>query len=151
MNIYLFSYFIIGIFAIPCTLLWSKLLFRLIKKYKEEKDRKLEEEKGQPTRVWWIPFLVGIFERAIITTMVGWNIPGTAAFIAGWTGLKLAGGWNTWNIGTRYGRSVFFVGLLGSALSIVFALFAGLIIFDAKLAQYIMSLLNINCFSTVLK
>jgi len=42
--------------------------------------------------------------------------------------VKSAGGWANWSKGTTYGRAVLFVGLLGSAMSVLFALFGGLLI-----------------------
>jgi hypothetical protein len=34
-------------------------------------------------RIWWIAVLVGVFERALITTLVAYDISGSASFIAG--------------------------------------------------------------------
>jgi hypothetical protein len=88
--------------------------------------RTADDDEAQ--RVLWIPLAVGVLERAIITTLVGWNVSGSAGFIGGWIAVKSAGGWASWSKGTTYGRSILFVGLLGNAVSILFALAGGLII-----------------------
>lgn len=111
--------------AIPVVFLWSEFLYKRVEKYKTEED----EEAG---RVRWIPVWVGILERAIITTLVGWGVPGTAGFMGAWVAVKAAGGWRSWSKGTTYGRAIFFVGLLGSAMSLLFAIAGGLIIAELR-------------------
>lgn len=76
----------------------------------------------------WIPIAIGVFERVIITTLVGWSVPGAASFVGAWIAVKAAGGWSGWSKDTAYGRGMFFVRLLGSALSVGFAVAGGLII-----------------------
>jgi hypothetical protein len=121
MDKYLLGYSLSVVAALPVTFLWSWLLHKLVAKHKTAEDTQAE-------RVLWIPLLMGVFERAIITTLVGWQVPGTAGFIGAWVAVKSAGGWSSWSKGTTYGRAVFFTGLLGSAMSILFAVFGGLII-----------------------
>jgi hypothetical protein len=121
MDKYLLGYSLSVVVAVPVTYLWSLFLHRLVAKHKTAEDE-------QAGRVLWIPLLVGVFERAIITTLVGWQVSGTAGFIGAWVAVKSAGGWSTWSKGTTYGRAVFFTGLLGSAMSILFAVVGGLII-----------------------
>lgn len=123
--IWIVPYVIIGIIAIPITYYWSIFLFRLIRHHNPNPE-------NIPERIPFIPLLIGVFERAIITTLVGFSIPGAAAFIGTWVLIKAAGGWQTWGEG-KYARAVLFVGLLGSALSIVFALVAGIILRDSFL------------------
>jgi hypothetical protein len=82
------------ILATPVTELWSRLLHRAALKIpRDEKDE-------EASRVPWIPRLVGILERLIITTLVGWNVSGATGFIGGWIAVKSAGGWQTWSRGT---------------------------------------------------
>lgn len=107
--------------AMPVTFLWSRFLHKLVRPYKTGRDRQAE-------RIWWIPLAVGVLERAIITTLVGSKVPGTAGFIGAWVAVKSAGGWLSWSKGTTYGRATLFVGLLGSAMSLLFAIVGGLII-----------------------
>ena len=121
MNKYLLGYGLSIVVASIVTLIWSWFLHRCVKKYKTEQDKEAE-------RIFWIPFALGIFERAIITTLVAWNVSGTGGFIGAWVAVKTAGGWASWSKGTTYGRAVLFIGLLGNALSVLLALIGGLII-----------------------
>jgi hypothetical protein len=120
----------IHVIAIPITYRWSNFLHKKIETYRTETEKKVE-------RIWWIPVLAGIYERVIITALigfnVGFNISGTAGYIGigAWMVLKSvksARGWQTWSKGTTYERAVFFIGLIGSIMSIVFAIVGGLII-----------------------
>ena len=121
MTKYFWAYTISVLVAIPVTYFWSSLLHKAVLHSRQQDEKEAE-------RISWIPLLVGIFERAIITTLVGWNVSGAAGFIGTWIAIKSAGGWTTWSKGTTYGRATLFVGLLGSALSVAFALLGGLII-----------------------
>jgi len=114
MNNLLLGYVISVLVGIPVTLVWSEFLHAKIQKY-----RTGEDEGGE--RVGWIPLLIGVFERMIITTFFIFSVSGTAGFIGAWIAVKSAGGWASWNKGTTYGRATLFVGLLGSAMSISFA------------------------------
>lgn len=125
MKTYFWPYFISVIIAAPITLLWPWCLYKIIDKKKSSADIPAE-------RVWWIPLLIGVFERGIITTLVGWQVSGAAVFIGAWVAVKTAGGWTTWSKGTTYARAVLFVGLLGNAMSIAFALLGGLMILPKR-------------------
>jgi hypothetical protein len=118
---YILAYVLSVGVAIPVTLWWSEFHHKRIQKYKTEKDEQAERDR-------LIPLLLGVFERLIITTLVGWEVQGTGGFIGGWFGLKSVGGWGEWSKGTTYGRATFFVGLLGSMMSLLFAIAGGLII-----------------------
>jgi hypothetical protein len=118
---YLLGYGLSVVVATPVTYWWSRFLHRAIQDHRTPNDPEAE-------RIPWIPIMLGIFERAIITTLVGWKVPGTAGFIGAWVAVKSAGGWASWSKGTTYGRAVLFIGLLGSAMSVLFALAGGLII-----------------------
>ena len=121
MNKYLSGYGISIIVGLPVTYLWSSILYRQLRKYRTDTE-------SQADRIWWIPLAIGILERAIITTLVAFAISGAAGFISGWVAVKSAGGWASWSKGTTYGRATLFVGLLGSAMSILFGLIGGIII-----------------------
>lgn len=83
-----------------------------------------------PIRVPWFPTRMGILERIIYTTLIGFNVPAAAAFIGGWVTIKAIGGWATWAQKDHpYGKALFFSGLLGSAMSVIFGLIAGLYLF----------------------
>lgn len=111
--------------AMPVTYLWSRALHASVTHLRRPAERDAE-------RVPWIPFVVGVVERVLVTTLVGWNVSGAAGFIGAWIAVKSAGGWQSWSKGTTYGRAILFIGLLGSALSILFAIAGGLIIFAAQ-------------------
>ncbi len=86
------------------------------------------EKKAETTGTAWLSVVVGMVERTVITALVAWSIPGTAAFIGAWVATKMAGGWSSWSSGTVYARSMLFVGLLGSLLSVLFAVIGGIIV-----------------------
>ena len=121
MNRYLLGYGISLLAGLVVTYAWSAFLHRLLRKYRPESE-------SEAQRIWWIPLLVGVLERAILTTMVAFEISGAAGFFGAWVAVKSAGGWASWSKGTTYGRAVLFVGLLGSAMSILFGLAGGIII-----------------------
>jgi len=41
----------------------------------------------------WIAPTIGVIERAVFTTLVGWEVSGSAAFISVWIATKTIGGW----------------------------------------------------------
>ena len=71
-------------------------------------------------RIWWIAVMVGVFERALITMLVAYDVSGSASLIVGWMALKMASGWQTWSAGTRSARAAAFMALLGNAMSRLF-------------------------------
>ena len=111
---------------------FSSTLHNRIKELKPVLTKGLPKEyknrKGPPTRLPWIPFWLGIFERILFTLLVGLNVEGAGTFIIAWIGAKLASGWGTWSGGEAYGRAIFFAGFLGSALSLLYGVSAGLIL-----------------------
>lgn len=121
MNKYLVGYGISLLGGLVVTYIWSAFLHSRLRKYGHQTEPEAQ-------RIWWIPLLVGVLERAIITTMVAFKISGAAGFIGAWVAVKSAGGWASWSKGTTYGRAVLFAGLLGSAMSILFGLTGGIII-----------------------
>lgn len=81
MDKYLLGYILSIVFAIPVTYFWSLLLHKAIRNRRTQND--LEAE-----RIQWIPLPIGIFKRAIITTLVCWEVSGTAGFIGAWIVVK---------------------------------------------------------------
>ena len=120
---YLIAYIVVGLTAVLVTNWWSNFWHDYI-----EKNCPKRASEYPPGRIPTIPVLIGLFERVIITTLIGWDVSGSASFIGAWIAIKTAGGWQTWSKGTIYGRATLFAGLLGNAMSILFALIAGLII-----------------------
>ena len=112
----------------PVTYGWSKLLFWLLERY--VRPTVTEVEAGQVAaseRVPWMAVLVGIFERALITTLVAYDISGGGSFITAWIAITMAIGWQRWGSGTRYARAAAFMALLGNAMSILFGLVGGIL------------------------
>ncbi len=118
----LLGYAVSVVIAIPFTFGWSWLLHHMIE----------GKSLPPPVRIKWIPLLIGLLERAIITTLIGWDIPGTATFIIGWIALKSAGAWIDMRNGAAHSRARFYVGLLGTLLSLLFALIGGLILLNSS-------------------
>ena len=109
--------------AMPVTYFWSMFLHKLLEKHKQQEDK-------EATRIKWIPSTIGVAERILFTVLIGWNVSGTAGFIGSWILVKQLGGWNSWGKGTTYNRAVFFVGLLGNTMSVLFGVVGGLIIYS---------------------
>src|SRR5436309_2591082 len=82
-----YAYVASAILGIPLTLGWTAVLFWLLNKQIPP------THSDSTTRIWWIPMVVGIFERAIVTTLIIWTPKIIAPFIGGWIALKVAGGW----------------------------------------------------------
>jgi len=59
----LLGYVISIIIGIPVTFIWSEFLHGQLRKYRTEEDTEAE-------RIRWIPTLIGIFERGVITTLI---------------------------------------------------------------------------------
>jgi hypothetical protein len=126
MSHYVWAVVVSGI-AVPATLLWVTVLDRRVARLRKPDDE-------ESSRVLWLPITMGIVERAIYTILIGWNVSGAAGFIGAWVTIKAIGGWARWGgpKSTMYTRSVFTVGLLGSALSAIFGLAGGLIILAGR-------------------
>ena len=80
--------------------------------------------------------LVGVFERAIVTTLTIWAPNVLVGFIGGWIALKVAGGWGLLKEPTTRNRAVYFIGLLGNAVSIGWAIGCALYFYPAALAAF---------------
>ena len=91
-------------------------------------DRTAQATAKKPERVFWIPLVVGVVERILITTMVGWSVGASGAFIATWILIKALGGWSRLKGESPYFRSVYSVGLICSAISALFAVAGGLLV-----------------------
>jgi hypothetical protein len=77
-------------------------------------------------RVWWLVAMVGMAERAIVTTLLIWAPPLTAGFVGGWVLLKFAGGWTRYKEPSVENRAIFMVAMLGNVLSIGWAVLCAL-------------------------
>ena len=108
--------------AIPVTWLWVWVLDRYIDRFRYGAEK--------ASRRWLLPVTMGIIERIVYTILVGYCVTGAAGFIGAWVTIKAVGGWAKWSgdQSTDYTRAAFTVGLLGSALSVIFGVVGGLII-----------------------
>jgi hypothetical protein len=68
-----------------------------------------------------------VSERALITTMVAYDVSGIASFIAEWVALKMVSGWQQWGRGIQYARAAAFMALLGNAMSVLFGVLGGIV------------------------
>jgi hypothetical protein len=87
-----------------------------------------DEDRTSPGRVPWMESWLGVFERGVYATLIGFAVPGAAAFIVIWIALKQAEGYSVWSKGTAYGRGVFLSELMRTSMSLVFGLSAGLVV-----------------------
>src|SRR5262249_27762180 len=106
-NPYIAGYTFSVLLGIPLSWLCWWLLHRGVEKYVDKiADDKGAAEKMAP-RVFWLPFLLGLFERSMATTLIGFSVSGGASFLATWMAIKAAGGWTEWGRGnsTPYTRA----------------------------------------------
>jgi hypothetical protein len=119
---YVLGYVLIGCVGAIVSLAYGKFTWKAREKYK--KDIQVTPERATEWPVW-----IGIIERLIYTTLVGFDISGAAAFIGAWVTIKAIGGWASWSQDKDlYGKVLFFSALLGSAISVLFGLIGGIVI-----------------------
>jgi hypothetical protein len=113
---------VLNVIAIPVTGFWVWVLDRYIDRFRYGAEK--------ASRRWPLPVTMGIIERIIYTILVGFCVTGAAGFIGAWVTIKAVGGWAKWGgeHSTDYTRATFTVGLLGSAISVIFGIVGGLII-----------------------
>jgi hypothetical protein len=70
----MYGYSLSVLAGIPVTWIWSEAIHRLI-------ARQFKSEPDHPTRTWWMPMLLGITERAMVTTLVIWLPSAAGAFM----------------------------------------------------------------------
>ena len=76
-----------------------------------------------------LPVIIGVLERIIYTTLIGFDVSGAGIFIGTWLGIKVAGGWSTWSQDkTLYGKVLFFSALIVNAISIICGTVGGIIL-----------------------
>lgn len=78
------------------------------------------------------PMLIGVLERLIFTMLLVCNVSASGAFIGTWILAKIATGWNRYTKPEVEFRMVAFVGLIGSMISLFFALL-GAILWNPKI------------------
>ena len=119
---YWFVSFLISVFA-------GGLLPKYLTTYLYDVVEKLEKEgDDRPiAKVPGLPGLTGYVERALVTVVVMWLPASAGTLIAAWLALKMAGGWGALRTGTTRARASYSVALVGSLLSIMWALGWGLL------------------------
>jgi hypothetical protein len=97
-------------------------LYGLVEKIeKEPDDRPIAELPGRLAEI------TGYLERLLVTVVVMWLPASAGALIMGWLVLKMAGGWGALKTGTTRVRASYAVALMGSLLSVLWALGWGLL------------------------
>jgi len=108
-------------------------LVRIRKKIKEKakeinkiKDEDFDNFFGKP---YFCPSITGYIERLFFTILVGFDVSGTATAMMVWAGSKMAADWLIVirKEEVQWKRQVAFTGLLGTMISLLFALIGGLI------------------------
>lgn len=101
---------------------WLFLL--VLRKYIGSPEKVRLAEGGKSVPAW----LTGVVERLFFTILVGLNVAGAPASMVGWLALKLATNWNhpDWK-DKPDARSYAFSALLAGLVSMLFALFGGLL------------------------
>jgi hypothetical protein len=104
------------------TLIWTELLHWIVRR---------QFRKGpEPSRIRPLPAISGLLERAVVTALVIWIPAGTGPFMGTWIVAKAAGGWafvaRPQGYTDDHEKALYFVGLLGSLVSLGWALGWGL-------------------------
>jgi hypothetical protein len=123
------AYFIIGYsISLPVGAVVAYLFWVHFHRMAEEIERGPKE--SQEYRAFKLPVAIGLVERLLITTLVGFDVGGSAGFIGAWITIKAVGGWAkiAGPSASPYARAVFMAGLLSSAVSAFMAIVGGLVI-----------------------
>jgi hypothetical protein len=96
-----------------------------------------EDSSDSTARLEWLSGLVGVIERVIVTTLVIWSPGFLGGFLAGWMALKVASGWGVLKEPTLRNRSIRTIALLGSAISIGWAIAVGLYFAPTESLKYL--------------
>ena len=95
--------------------------------------KKVGNKKELPERVPFpLPMVIGIVERLIFTILLACDVSASGAFIGTWILAKIVTGWNRYTKPEVEFRMIAFVGLLGSMISLLFALL-GAILWNPKI------------------
>jgi len=131
------AYFLSVFVGMLITTLFVKCLVRAM-------ERRLEPNTNidATARIEWLSAFVGISERAIITTLVIWSPRFLGGFLVGWMALKVASGWGLLKEPTLRNRSIRTIALLGSVVSIGWAIIIGLYFAPDAAVQYLKSTSN---------
>jgi hypothetical protein len=123
----LFFSLVIGQWLTKKSLLWIRgKIKENAKKIDKIKDEDFNDFYGKE---YFSPAITGSIERLFFTLLVGFNISGTATAMMVWAGAKMAANWAIVIGGAQeqWKRQMAFTGLLGTMISLFFALIGGLI------------------------
>jgi hypothetical protein len=120
--IFLPAYAVAVLGGVAITYSWSAFLHCLLaRRFPQEAAlRKVES-------ALWLPILMGVLERSMITTFVFYIPAAIGPFSGAWITIKAVGGWGIFKEPTAFNRALFMTGLLGSVMSIGFAIVVGLV------------------------
>lgn len=76
--------------------------------------------------VRWISIVVGLLERGLVATMIGYGVPGTAAFIGVWIATKVLYGQGRGMKDTKHVKVRASCQLINSLVSMIFAVIGGI-------------------------
>jgi hypothetical protein len=101
----------------------TKHLYKVV-----EEKTKNETDKDRPiVFITELPRWIGWIERTLVTLVVMWLPASAGTVIAALLALKMAGGWGALKTGTTKARAVYSVSLVGSLLSILWAVLCGVL------------------------
>lgn len=127
MNPYILGYTVSVLLGVPIS--WA--CWHMLHSQVEKRHKATEQQPAE--RLLWLPLTMGIVERAVYTTLVGFNVSGAASFVGAWVTIKAVGGWATWSKdGSTYTRALFMAGLMSSGVSALMGIAGGIIIALAR-------------------
>jgi hypothetical protein len=110
----------VGHFIPKCV---TKHLYKVV----QEKAKNETDEDRPIVFISELPRWIGWIERTLITLVVMWLPASAGTVIVGLLALKMAGGWGAVKAGTTQARAVYSVSLVGSLLSILWAVLWGVL------------------------
>ena len=82
---------------------------------------------GMPPKDYGLSAWTGVVERLLFAGAVAFSAPAIPTLVIAWVGVKTAVGWREIWSGSAYGRARGTVGLWGTALSLIIAIFSGFV------------------------
>lgn len=95
----------------------------------KETDEGVPADKRTEKMSLRIHLLAGLLERLVFVLLIVANVSAAGAFIGTWVLAKIATGWNRYTDSAIHFRRRAYIGLIGSLISVFFALF-GAILWD---------------------
>lgn len=95
---------------------------RINGQFPEEARRAAEQPSGR-----WISKRIGMLETFVYFLLFSFTVPGTAVFILGWVGLKMATGWNRLKNASEYNRRTAMAALVFNLVNVLFGAFGAFV------------------------